>query len=206
MSHEANAGVGAVQASYVVAVRAQLLGASGAAVLGLSAVAAAGAGSGQSVVVPCADAIYAAGSTTPRPVRAVTVGPVVFNSLAHLTSPRDLERPSKELPFFVVKSPTTLLAKVGRGVVVTLVRGGDNVRLLYGRKWLRRLSSWHYRFTEVPVSVRLEPCRDKKARSLTTQYAGGFLLRKPGCVTLDVRVSGEARKHRARIALGAPHC
>ena len=176
------------------------------AALGLSAVAAGGAGSGQPVVVPCVDAIYVAGSTSPRPVRAVTVGPVVFNSLAHLTSSRDLARPSKELPFFVVKSPTTLRAKVGRSAVVTLVRGGDNVRLVYGRKWLGRLSSWRYRFAEVPVSVRLEPCRDTKNRALTTQYAGGFLLRKPGCVTLEVRVSGEARKHRARVALGAPHC
>jgi len=189
--------------------RASLLSAGGTAVFGLSAVAVAGAGAGppaQPIVVPCADAIYVAGSAVPRPVRAVTAGPVVFNSLAHLTSPRSLERPQKALPFFVVKSPTTVLARAGRTVVVTLVRGGQNVRLLYGRKWLGRLSSWHYRLAEVPASVRLETCRDKKNRSLTTQYAGGFLLRKPGCVTLEVRVSGEARKHRASIRLGVPHC
>ncbi len=178
----------------------------GTAVLGLSAVAAVGAGSAPPVVVPCADAIYVAGSTVPRPVRAVTVGPVVFNSLARLASPRSLDSPQKELPFFVVKSPTTLLAKAGRSVLVTLVRGGDNARLVYGRKWVGRLSSWHYRLAEVPASVRLQPCRDKKDRSLTTQYAGGFLLRKPGCVTVEVRVGDEARKHRAQIRLGVPHC
>jgi hypothetical protein len=189
--------------------KALLLSVGGTAVVGLSAVAAAGAGAGppsHPVVVPCADAIYVARSTVPRPVRAVTAGSVVFNSLAHLTSPHSLEGPQKELPFFVVKSPTTVLAKVGRSVVVTLVRGRQNVRLLYGRKWLGRLSSWHYRFADVPASVRLEPCRDKKSRSLTTQYAGGFLLRKPACATLEVRGSDETQEHRVRVRLGVPHC
>jgi hypothetical protein len=189
--------------------RALFLSAGGTAALAFSAVAIAGAGAGPPappIAVSCADAIYVAGSAVPRPVQAVTAGPVVFNSLAHLTTPRSLERPQKELPFFVVKSPTTVLASAGRTVVMTLVRGGQNVRLLYGRKWLKRLSSWHYRLAEVPASVRLETCRDKKNRSLTTQYAGGFLLHKPGCITLEVRVSGEKRKHRASIRLGVPHC
>ena len=131
-------GLGVVRASYVLVHERLVFGAGAAAVLGLSAMAAAGAGPPQPVVVPCADAIYVAGRIVPRPVRAVTVGPVVFNSLARLTSPRSLERPQKELPFFVVKSPTTLLANSSRSVVVTLVRGGQNVRLLYGRKWLGR--------------------------------------------------------------------
>ena len=124
--------------------RPSLLSVGGAAVFGLSTVAAAGAGVGppaQPVVVSCPEAIYVAGTTVPRPVRAVTAGPVVFNSLAHLASPRNLERSQKGPPFFVVKSPTTVLAKAGRSVVVTLVRGVQNVRLLYGREWLGRLSS-----------------------------------------------------------------
>src|SRR5262249_21912442 len=72
--------------------RRSLWSVGGAAVFGVATVAAAGAGVGppaQPVVVSCPEAIYVAGAPVPRPVRAVTAGPVVFNSLAHPASPRN---------------------------------------------------------------------------------------------------------------------
>jgi len=151
--------------------------------------------------------LHHSADTAPKPVQAVVLGGAVFNSLAHLTTLRDLDRPSKELPFYSVKSPLTIPAQARRGVTITIVRGGKNVALLYDRKWLERLAAWHYKLAEVPRSARLAVCRDSTTKlPLNTQYAGGFLLRKPGCVTIETQVVGEARKHQATIRLGVSHC
>lgn len=163
---------------------------------------------GRSSLVPCASAIYTApANAPPKPVQAVVLGGAVFNSLAHLTTLRGLDRPSKELPFYIVKSPLTILAQPRRGVTIRIVRGGDNVALIYDRKWLKRLTAWHYKLAEVPRSAQLSVCRDHNTKlPLNTQYAGGFLLRKPGCVTIEAQAVGESHKHRATVRIGVPHC
>jgi hypothetical protein len=64
-----------------------------------------------------------------------------------------------------------------------------------------------YRFSDVPRSVRLGLCRDAQAEApLITQCAGGFLLRKPGCVTIRVQAVGDAKAHRAAVPVGVRHC
>jgi hypothetical protein len=163
---------------------------------------------GRIVGESCADAIYTApANAPPKPVQAVVLGAAVFNSLAHLTTLRGLNKPSKKLPFYTVKSPLTILTRARRGVTVRIVGGGKNVALLYDREWLQRLASWHYEFADVPRSVRFSLCRDDDAKPpLTTQYAGGLLVRKPGCITLEVQAVGETRNHRATIPIGVPHC
>ncbi len=134
------------------------------------------------------------------------LGPAVFNSLAHLTTLRGLGKPSKALPFYTVKSPLTILARARRGATVRIVGGGKNVALLYDRKCLQRLASWHYEFADVPRTARFSPCLDDNTKlPLNTQYAGGFLLRRPGCITLEVQAIGNARKHRATIPIGLGH-
>src|SRR4051812_40156745 len=137
------------------------------------------------VAASCSEAIYTThANSPPRPVRAVRIGPAVFNSLADLATPRGLDKPSKQLPFYSVKLPLTILAQADRGVIITLTDGETNAALLYNRVWLQRLTNrWHYRFGDVPWSVRLPLCRAEGTRlPLNTQYAGGFLLRKPGCL------------------------
>jgi hypothetical protein len=163
---------------------------------------------GRSSLVPCASAIYTTSANAPpKPVQAVALGGAVFNTLAHLTTLRGLDRPSKELPFYTVKSPLTILAQSRGGVTIRIVRGGNNVALIYGRKWLERLAVWHYKFAEVPRSAQLSVCKDSNTKlPLNTQYAGGFLLRKPGCVTVEAQAVGESRKHRATVRIGVPHC
>jgi hypothetical protein len=155
----------------------------------------------------CSEAIYTTGGRK-QPVRAVTIGAAVFNSLAHLTTRRQLDKPTKALPFYTVKSPLTVLIRSRRGVVISLVQGEEDVALLYTRDWLRRLARpWRYEFAEAPRSVRLPLCRDVESKRLsTTQYAGGFLLRKPRCVTVDVRAIGDARSHRGIVPIGVPRC
>jgi len=139
-------------------------------------------------------------------VEAVQLGPAVFNSLAHLTTLRGLGKPSKALPFYTVKSRLTRLARDPRGATVRIGGGGKNVALLYDRKCLQRLASWHYEFADVPRTARFSPCLDDNTKlPLNTQYAGGFLLRRPGCITLEVQAIGNARKHRATIPIGLGH-
>jgi hypothetical protein len=163
---------------------------------------------GRSSAVSCADAIYTApANAPPKPVEAVQLGPAMFNSLAHLISLRGLGSPSKALPLYTVKSPLTILARARRGATVRIVEGGKNVALIYDRKWLQRLASWHYNFADVPRTARFSLCLDHNTTlPLNTQYAGGFLLRRPGCATLEVQAIGETQKHRATIPIGIRHC
>jgi hypothetical protein len=138
----------------------------------------------------------------------VRIGPAIFNSLANLTTQRGLDKPSKELPFYTVKLPLTILAQAQRGVIITLTGGELNAALLYNREWLQRLASpWHYTFGDVPRSVRLPLCHDSHTKlPLNTQYAGGFLLRKPGCITIRVQAIGDTTAHRATLPVGVRHC
>jgi hypothetical protein len=156
----------------------------------------------------CAEAIYTTpASTPPKPVHAIQIGSAVFNSLADLTSRGGIDKPSKRLPFYSVKSPLTILAWPGRGVMITLAGGARNAALVYTRGWQQRLAAWHYDFSQMPRSVRLPLCRNVKTKlPLNTQYAGGFLLRKLGCITMQVQVIGETRTHRARVPIGVRRC
>jgi hypothetical protein len=161
------------------------------------------------VAAYCSEAIYTTrANRPPKPVQAVRIGPAVFNSLADLTTLRGLDKPSKQLPFYTVKLPLTILAQAHRGVIITLTVGETNAALLYNRVWLQRLRNrWHYRFRDVPRSVRLPLCRAEGTRlPLNTQYAGGFLLRKPGCLTIRVQAVGETTARQATVPVGVPHC
>jgi hypothetical protein len=182
----------------------------GAVVIGLATVLAQIAvGASRPVAVSCSEAIYTTrANAPPKPVRAVRIGPAVFNSLAGLTTLRGLSKPSKRRPFYTAKLPLTILAQAHRGVIVTLTGGERNAALLYNRVWLRRLADlWHYRFRDVPRSVRLRLCRESTTRlPLNTQYAGGFLLRKPGCLTIRVQAVGETATHQATVPVGVRHC
>lgn len=155
----------------------------------------------------CAEAIYTTpANMPPKPVHAVQIGSAVFNSLANLR-PGAIDKPSKRLPFYTVKSPLTILARPGRGVIITLVAGAKNAALVYSRPWLERFAAWHYNFSQVPRSVRLPLCRDSKTKlPLNTQYAGGFLLHKLGCITIQVQTISGHRARRARIPIGVAHC
>jgi hypothetical protein len=186
--------------------------ASGAVVLGVIGVATLLAqiadGANRPLAVSCSEAIYTTrASAPPKPVNAVRIGPAVFNSLAGLTTLRGLSKPSKRRLFYTVKVPLTILAQAHRGVIVTLTDGEKNAALLYSRVWLRRLADWHYRFRDVPRSIRLPLCRESSTRLLlNTQYAGGFLLRKPGCLTIRVQAVGEITAHQATVRVGLRHC
>ncbi|HEX9380813.1 MAG TPA: hypothetical protein VF891_04870 [Gaiellaceae bacterium] len=175
--------------------------------LALLAFAATGfGGGGPQATASCAEAIYTTpANAPPRSVQAVRIGSAVFNSLAHLTTVRDVGRPSRSRPFYTVKSPLTILARGDRGVILTLVGGKDAV-LVYNRRWLRRPAAWRHSFARMPRSIRLPLCRDRQGAALNTQYAGGFLLRKLGCVTIQVRAVGETRTHQATVPLGVRHC
>lgn len=164
---------------------------------------------GPPVTASCSDAVYTtAASAPPKPVMAVRIGPAVFNSLANLRTERGLDKPSKELPFYTVKLPLTILAQAKRGVIITVTGGELNAALLYNPEWLRRLASpWHYRFDDLPRSVRLTLCSDSQTKLLlNTQYPGGFLLRKPGCITIQVQAIGDTAAHRATVPVGVRHC
>jgi hypothetical protein len=157
----------------------------------------------------CSEAVYTTrASAPPRPVQAVRIGPVVFNSLAGLMTPRSLGKPTKKRPVYTVKLPLTILAQAQRSVTITVLGGGRNTAILYDRGLLQRLAGrWHYRFSELPRRVRLSLCHDPQTkRPLNTQYAGGLLLRKPGCVTIQVRAVGDTAAHRATVPVGVRHC
>ena len=93
-----------------------------------------------------------------------------------------------------------------RGFPIRLA-GERNAAFVYGRLWMRRLADWHNSFAHVPRSVRLSLCRDATTkRPLDTQYAGGLLLRRLGCITIEVRVSGAGRARQRTVPVGVPHC
>ena len=169
----------------------------------LLAVCASAVGSSrQAVSVSCAEAVYTTrAEAPPHAVQAVQIGPVIFNSLAHLTSRHGIDRPSRRLPFYTVKSPLTILASARRGVSISLVAGERNAAFVYDRFWMRRLADWHNSFAHVPRSVRLSLCRDATTkRLLDTQYAGGLLLRRLGCIT----IGGSGQRRRSSTPKNGP--
>lgn len=132
-------------------------------------------------IASCSEAIYTTSANAPpRPVQAIRIGPAVFNSLAGLNSQRGISKPSKSNPFYSVKSPLTILARAGETVTVTIVREQKNAAVVYDRR--------------------------ETKRALNTQYAGGFLLRRLGCITIQVRSLGEGRTYRAEVPIGVAGC
>ena len=174
----------------------------------LTACASGTNSSSQAASASCAEAIYTTPANAPiNAVQAVQIGSAVFNSLANLTGASGIDRPSKRLPFYTVKSPLTILASPQRGVIITVVGDETNAALVYNRQWLQRLAAWHQSFAQVPRSVRLPLCRDAQTKlPLNTQYAGGFLLRRLGCITIEVQVIGESRARQRMVPLGVPRC
>ena len=145
----------------------------------LAACASAAGSSRQAVSVSCAEAVYTTrAEAPPHAVQAVLIGPVIFNSLAHLTSRHGIDRPSRRLPFYTVKSPLTILASARRGVSISLVAGRKE------------------------RSVRLRPLLDEAIGRLAQQLCARTSQRPP--VALSRRNDEAAARHAVRRRSSPP--
>jgi hypothetical protein len=91
-----------------------------------------------------------------------------------------------------------LLVVVGRRPVTVSVRGDDALLAYDPARWGdRRLVP----FRRGDRSVRFEPCPEVSS----TQFNGGFLVRRPACVEVAVRPDGEDA-HSTTLSFGAGSC
>jgi hypothetical protein len=163
----------------------------------LAALAAAGAAPAQSDVPirDCRSRIESGQGPLGFSARGgVVVGPVAFSGLQRVAA--SLGRRGPDGRYFV-KSAVTIRA--GRTVTLSIpARFGERIGLAYAR-------------TPEPVaSVRFEPCPPATRAfsyegrvGAVTGFNGGFVLTRPGCFRVEVRVDG-GRTHAARIPFGYP--
>jgi hypothetical protein len=163
----------------------------------LAALAAAGAARAQEDIPTrdCRSRIESGhGPLTFARQNSVIVGPLAFSGLQRVRT--NLGRRDAEGRYFV-KSAVTIRA--GRPVTMSVpARFADRIGLAYAR-------------TPQPVAVvRFEPCPpDTRAFSYdgrvgnVTGFNGGFVLTRPGCYRVEVRVEG-GRTHAVRIPFGYP--
>jgi hypothetical protein len=163
----------------------------------LAALAAAGAAPGQTDVPTrdCRSRIESGrGPLNFAAPAGVVAGPVAFSGLQRVAA--SLGRRGPDGRWFV-KAAVTIRA--GRPVTISApARLSDRIGLGYAR-------------TPEPVpSVRFEPCPpgtrafsyDGRVGAVTG-FNGGFVLTKPGCYRVEVRVDG-GRTHAVRIPFGYP--
>lgn len=178
----------------------------GLPVLGVAIIAAAVAAAGTSAAthrtqptyaVKCSDSVYQTPvSAPPQTYEALKLGPVVFNHLA-AHARKDVSPPTSKERFFNVASFFNVLTSARRGVTIRLVGGNLSNRLAAG----------HVNSAQAARAIRFPLCRDPEAGTpLITQYGISFLLRKQGCVTVEVQPVGTTRHYRATIPVGVPRC
>jgi hypothetical protein len=133
----------------------------------------------------------------------VVVGPFAFAGLEGVATRDGLKR-YRTPPGYVVKSGVSLLAGT-RATLVIARPARDWVALSYAAHRLDRVA-------DGDPAVRFEACsRDEPAFSyagpvgITTGFAGGFILSRPGCVPLEVRILGRS-PIRARVPFGVGRC
>jgi hypothetical protein len=148
----------------------------------------------------------------PRTTDALTLGPAVFNHLrardgASLRPPVVL-RPQPGDPLYHTVSYFNVLPRARRGVVIRLVGGVGRVAILYdGYRDSKRLTAGQLPLAKAPRSVRFPLCQDHETKNpQITQYGISFLMRRPGCFTVEVQPVGQPRRYRATLRVLASHC
>jgi hypothetical protein len=138
-------------------------------------------------------------SELPRPAGEVAVGPLTFAGLGRVASRAGLEHQRDRRGYGI---------KAGVGVPA-----GVSATLSIGRR-ARGWAALTYapRRPDGVAAVRLRACAaDEPAFSYdgpvgpTTGFSGGFVVRHPGCVPLEVRVAGRPVV-RARVPFGTGRC
>ena len=133
----------------------------------------------------------------------VVVGPVALSGLKRVASARGFEH-YRSGDVYLIKAGAVVRA----GVRATLVVGAsarERAALTFATRSLRAVSDGH-------PAVTFEACdADEPAFSyegkvgIVTGFAGGFIVRRPGCVPLEVRVAGR-RTARANVPFGVGRC
>jgi hypothetical protein len=168
---------------------------SAAALMAWSAAAAPGVARTRSV--SCSDSVYQTPpNAPPGTIAALRLGPVVFNHLsAH--SRKDVLPPTTKVPFYSVASFMNVLTSARHGVTIRLI-GGDPAD---------RLSPGLVGPAQRARAIRFALCRDPETKKpLITQYGISFLLRTPGCFTVEVQAVGTSHRYHATIPVRAGHC
>ena len=133
----------------------------------------------------------------------VVVGPFAFAGLERVATRRGLER-QRDGTGYGVKAGAALLAGTQATLVIARHARGW-VSLAYATPAVREVS-------DGDPAVRFRACpADQPAFSnagpvgITTGFAGGFILSRPGCVPLEVHVAGR-RTMRASVPFGVGRC
>ena len=145
----------------------------------------------------CADSVYQApAAQPPSTYAALRLGPVIFNHLAARTR-LDVSPPTDRERFYNVASFFNVFTSARRGVTIRLLGGDASARLSAGR----------VRAAQAARAIRFLLCRDPGTKApLITQYGISFLLRRPGCFTVEVQPVGTSKRFRATIPFRVSHC
>jgi hypothetical protein len=125
---------------------------------------------------------------------SVVAGPIAFWGLAR--AGQGLGEHGEDGRFFAKAAASV---RAGRAVVLSVPkRFRARLALRYARGGTE---SSEVRFVPCAPSTRAFSYRGRVGR--VTGFPGGFVLTRPGCYPLDVRVEG-GRTHRVRVAFGYP--
>jgi hypothetical protein len=133
----------------------------------------------------------------------VVIGPVALSGLRRVFSARGFEH-DRAGSVYLVKAG----AMVRAGVRATLIVGAgsrERAALTFATRRLRSLSDGHPAVTFEACDAG-EPAFSYDGEvGIVTGFAGGFILRRAGCVALEVRAAGR-RSVRANVPFGVGRC
>lgn len=166
---------------------------------------------GRTYRATCTDSVYQAPpSQPPATGYALRLGPVVFN---HLAPVRDINRPTKGFPYYLVSSFFNVMTSAPRGVKITVADRTGALALSYGNAvskpvdFLARLRARRETLAAGARSVVFPLCRDATTHTrLITQYGLGVLLGKPGCFTITVQPVRSRSRYSATVRVLVPRC
>ena len=133
----------------------------------------------------------------------VVIGPIALSGLERVASRRGFEH-HRSGRVYLVKAGAVVRA----GVRATLVVGAsarDRASLSFATRRLRSVSDGHPAVTFEACDAA-EPAFSYDGNvGIVTGFAGGFIVRRPGCVPLELRVAGR-RTARANVPFGVGRC
>ena len=103
---------------------------------------------------------------------------------------------------YAVKAPVSVSGDEPVRLTVTGTTGP--VRLAYGEALFPRLSRGELGLADLPSSITFEPCPSPSGQPRLTDYLGGIIMARPGCIAFQS--PSQAPRHTVGPSVGLLHC